>query len=86
MSCDSTRARRIVKLAAKDSKIAPIKQWLNDDPRGAFERAACRLLEIGEPRGRERGMTDAAIDTAVANEIAFQATDAMLRRAKRKKG
>lgn len=80
MTCDRTRARRIVQLAAKGVKSRAVRTWLTEDSRGAFERDACVYLEklaAGTLLRPGATATDAQIDTAIAGELALSALTAM---------
>lgn len=81
--CDHERARRIVKLAAKQTKVPALKRWLELDEFGGHERRACELLEIGERVAREKGLSTARMDEEASQVIAFEAASAMLTHAKK---
>lgn len=80
MTCDRTRARQIVRLAAKDVKSRAARAWLIEDSRGTFERDACVYLEklaAGTLIRPGVAVTDAQIDAAIAGELALSALTAV---------
>lgn len=73
------RARRIVKLAAKEAKSA--KAWLTLDERGTWERTALEYLAKAEQHPLAQGMSATEIDAQVALAVGLLATRALLEEA-----
>lgn len=82
---EAMRARHIVQLAAKETKIEALRSWLFEDSRGAFEKMAKRFLELSAPRAIELGLTAKQVDDAIAIELLVSASQAMLADAEKTK-
>lgn len=82
----TSRARGIVKLAAKGARLKSIKSWLTLDERGTWEQAARKMVESTAERAAELNLTDAQVDEQIAIMLRLQATEAMLRDAKKREG
>lgn len=80
MLCNPVRARTVVVLASKQTKVAALREWLRCDERGVHEAYADRLLTAAIPRGADAGLTDAQIDEACAVEVVIAAATAMISR------
>lgn len=82
------RARDCVRLAARDSGIPSVADWLTKDERGTWELEAMELLlkTRSEPiasKVRAQGLTDDDVNLAVATRLGLLATEATLRAARK---
>lgn len=77
------RVRRIVKLAAAQTRIHAVKRWLVEDERGVHEQHAAVLLEKTAASATELGLTESQVDAVIALEIVLAAAQAMLRHAQK---
>ena len=80
------RARECVRLAARGSSVPSVADWLTKDERGTWELEAMELLlktrqEPLASKVRERGLSDDAVNLAVAERLGLLATEATLRAA-----
>lgn len=73
---DRDRLRAIVKRAAAMTRVAALRQWVGDDPEGAFERDAGIYLARVRPEIAATMSVD-AVDEAIANEVILSAAQAM---------
>jgi hypothetical protein len=78
-----TRAREIVKQAAKQTKNAMVKSWLHNDERGTWERTASDLIYETNPKARLLGLSETEQDAQIAIKLGFLALTAALNNAKK---
>jgi hypothetical protein len=78
------RARRIVRLAAKQVKNPSTKSWLLADERGTWERNALDYLAKTADKARELGLSDERVDEEIAYKLGYLALQASLENAKKK--
>ncbi len=76
MSDGENRAARIVRLAA--SKPSSAQSWLRSDERGVWEQTAETLLKVSKDKAAELGLTESAVDEAVASELIIMALKTMV--------
>ena len=69
------RARRVVKIAAKQT-TGSVRKWLLADERGSFERMASQYLSHALSKPEGRALPESELDTAVAAEVAIAAMTA----------
>lgn len=81
---DTERARKIVKLAAKKTKIKSVKHWLEFDERGVWEKEARHLIEKTSEKAKTAGWNDEAVDDQIADYLVFLALEATLKDAKKR--
>lgn len=80
---DYDRARRIVRLAAKQVKNPSTKSRLLADERGTWEKAARDYLEKTADKARSLGMSEDKVDEEIAVVLGLQALQASLEYAKK---
>ena len=80
---DYDRARRIVRLAAKQVKNPSTKSWLLADERGTWEKAARDYLEKTADKASSLEMSEDKVDEEIAVVLGLQALQASLEHAKK---
>jgi hypothetical protein len=78
------RARRIVRLAAKQVNNPSTKSWLLADERGTWERTALDYLVKTADKARELGLSDERVDEEIAYKLGLSALQASLEHVKKK--
>ena len=61
-----SRGRRIVKLAASKTELPSIARILTNDPRGAYEKDAARLVRESANRAAELGLSESDVNDQIA--------------------
>jgi hypothetical protein len=77
------RARKVVRMAAKQVETPMVKDWLWSDYRGEWANRVHGLLRQFADEAAQKGMTEDEVDRQVAIYLASAACEAALRNAAR---
>ena len=73
-----TRERSIVRLAADMTKTTYLRHWFLADERGVWEKNAADYLTRTAERAAALGMTEAAVNDAIAVELCVLGLSALI--------